>query len=300
MNAPKLFISFSSKDVHYAEAFYEALTQTVARENIFFAPTNVLTSEVYYKRIMEFLEETTALIVLASANSVGCTLANTPASKHVEREIKEADDKKIPFFPVDIDGVLKRDTYDAGIRYFLGSAQYCDGQAAREFGNFSPLVASLLDKILGNKESQENSWTSRLSAFLSQQNYCEANAMVAHVCTDSYPPRARILAVAARLSNNDRLNRLSLEKVARQVNELQAALASHDCDSEDRTLAYYILGVLCREFYQPNVIKCPLGSYSEIREQAKVGARMSLASKKLVRGVSRDFRAFESSWFFSG
>lgn len=300
MIARKVFISFSSKDTQYAEAFYLALSQIIAVENLFFAPTKIAVGEAYYERIMGFLAQADVLVVLASANSVGCQLANLAPSKHVAREIKEADDLNIPVFPIDIDGVLRRNTYDPSIRYFLGSAQYIDGSAARDFGHFDGVIEAIVGKLTNQESSAIDKWVARLQGHLANGQYADAHAMVEYVQMNSYPPYAQALIIAAKLSSIPRLRRALLQDVSTLENELLQILRMPASTDDDRALVLYMLGVLCVEFYQPNVIQCPAGSFEQLRSHAAALPRMSLASKKLVRGVSDDFRSFESRWFFGG
>lgn len=299
MALTKLFISFSSKDADYARAFYLALCDVMAPANVFFAPVSIQAGERYFERIMQALNDSDALVVLSSAHSVGCQLANQPPSKHVMREIKAADDLDMPMFPIDIDGVLGRDSYDPGLRYFLGPAQYINGRSAREFGQFGPVLEPLLAKLTGQQRDEKAVWLDTLQRHLANGHYCDAVAMVKSVCLDSYPARARILAVAAKLAECERLLLLTANVAESFSQQLSAVLTAPDCGDAERALAYYLLGVLAYEYFRPNVIKSPAGSFDDLRRQAMALPRMPLAEKKLVRAASDDFRRFESEWFFA-
>lgn len=247
---------------------------------------------------MHFLNEADALIILSSVNSIGCSQLGVKASKHVAREIKEADDLNIPMYPVDIDGVMSRNSYDVAVRYFIGKAQYINGELDKTEAGFNHVLAPLLAKLSDNKEADPvNEWQSKLLSHLENARYPEASKMAIHVDLETYPVFCGVLILSAKLSAYPQLIRLPLVEVSAVEQQLRALLERSECSEVEQGLIYYMLGVLCKEYYQPNVIQCPAGSSEMLKKRAAQLPRMPLKYKKLVRGVSRDFRKFESFWF---
>jgi hypothetical protein len=295
MAARKLFVSFSSKDLAYAEAFVEALAQHVDRDAIFFSPHTIGAGDQYFDRIMQYLTDCDAVILLASATSVGCSLSGTPRSKHVTRELKESDDLNLPIYPVDIDGVLKRGSYDAGTRYMIGSYQYLDGQQA----SLSQVIEPLLSALSDEQAQSEHSAETRLRTALQEGRVGDAAAIAESLTSANLNGDTAVLAIVARLRSRGSLDSLRLNEAEQVAAAIRAAL-DRRCSSDGLGLGLYIAGLLCKEYFQKRVVQCPLGSYPSLKDQAQQLPRLNIANKKLVRDLSKDFRAFEADWFFGG
>ncbi|MGX5914795.1 toll/interleukin-1 receptor domain-containing protein [Aliidiomarina sp. Khilg15.8] len=295
----KLFVSFSSQDIDYAEAFVEALKQEVGHDAVFFSPQTIGAGDQYFDRIMQYLNDCDAVILLASASSVGCSERNVPRSKHVTRELKESDDLNLPIYPVDIDGVLKRGTCDAGTRYIIGSYQYLDGERAPGTSSFCHVIEPLISALTHEQAQSQRPVEERLRGALQDGRIADAAAIARPLNIASLPGDAAVLAIIATLRSRDSLDSLRLQDAEQIAQDIRGAL-DKGCSADMQALGLYAAGVMCKEYFQKRVVQCPLGSYPHLKELAQQLPRLNVANKKLVRGLSKDFRAFEADWFFGG
>lgn len=298
MKSQRLFISFSSRNIDYSDAFVAALAQRIGRDSIFYSPHDIGAGEQYFDSIMKYLENCDAVILLASANSVGCSLSGTPRSKHVTRELKESDDLNLPIYPIDIDGVLKRGSYNTGPRYLIGSSQFIDGQLIPGEHSFSRVIEPLIGALSNKPTLPEISVEERLREALQEGRIEDATAIARPLDIAKLNGDATILAIVADLRSHDSLGNLPLNEAEQIIQEIGKAMQKQNCSPTGQSLGLYTAGVMCKEYFQKRVIQCSLGSYPSLKERARQLPRLSVANKKLVRGISKDFRAFEGDWFF--
>lgn len=290
----KLFVSFSSQDMDYAEAFVESLAQQIGHDAIFFSPHNIGPGVQYFDPIMQYLSDCDAVILLASATSVGCTLSNTSRSVHVMRELKNSLDLNKPIFPVDIDGVLKRGSCDDGIGYMISCYQYLDGEVA----SFTQVIEPLLAALAGEQaEINQHVVEERLRKALEEGRISDAVTISQSLNTAKLNGDAAMLSVLAILLSSGSLESLRLTEAEQLSAKIYDAF-TRGCSSVGEGLGLYMAGLLSKEYFQKRVVQCPLGSYHSLKERAQQLPRLSITNKKLVRALSKDYRSFEADWFF--
>ncbi|GGW54572.1 toll/interleukin-1 receptor domain-containing protein [Alishewanella tabrizica] len=293
----KIFISFSSKDIDYARAFKQALAQHTGNDCIFFSPDTIDAGDQYYDRIMQFLRGADALILLASAHSVGCNISNITRSKHVMRELKESDDLNIPIYPIDVDGVLERGSYDQGTRYIIGSYQFINGQENLSTNSFSNIIEQLFHVLKNNHAKHAIPIEDQIHVALQENRIQDAVSITRALDISKLNGNALVLSIIVSLYEQGNINSLKLNDAIKTCKNIQISLEK-GCSPDKQSLALYVAGVLCKEYFHKRVIQCPLGNYSHLKRIAQQTGRLSVADKKIVRSLSSDFRAFEADWFF--
>ena len=130
---PKIFISYSSKDIELARAVFDSLT--TKDFDCFFAATSIKPSENYAEAIIRALDSVDIVLLLYTKNS--------NVSPEVHKEIERASAKRIPIIPVRFENV----PYHAVFEYHISAAQWIDAVRAKHDWVIEQIVNSVIPSL---------------------------------------------------------------------------------------------------------------------------------------------------------
>ena len=107
-----IFISYSSRDLNYAEKIVQALREN--GKKVWFAIDSIKVGENYAEAIVDGMSSARSMIILFSSNSV--------KSKHVKIELNLALDKNVKIYPVRLEDILP----DTTMQYYFITSQWYD------------------------------------------------------------------------------------------------------------------------------------------------------------------------------
>ncbi|QSZ42199.1 TIR domain-containing protein [Sulfurimonas aquatica] len=131
-----IFISYSSKDVIYAQKIVDLLRAN--GEDVWFAVDSIGIGENYAESIVKAMEKSDKMIMLLSKHSI--------ESKHVKIELNLALDNNVTIYPIRLEDILP----DSNMKYYFITSQWSD----LFYDDFHRLVDGFVEKIFPNKNTE--------------------------------------------------------------------------------------------------------------------------------------------------
>lgn len=292
----KVFLSYSSKDSGVAASLLQGLKKQGL--DVWFAPEQIEGGRYYKEEISVALEESAALILVASEASVGHRGKNLSESVYVRKEIELAEKGGKTILPVAIDGTLPGEMESHAMRTSL-----VDTQRAFDLsqGAFSESVceaacahlAHLVRRQSGTGEQvPEADYTALLEEALLKQNLDDAKAIAAFLNQGSQAgAHGALLSVVAELGDR-RLSRMDTSEIVHVQNQIEQLMRDGD-----NAFGLYLLAILDVTHYRHNALHNSGLRLKEAKCRSKAIGGVKPRSRRLARVLLKDAAHFEQEWF---